>query len=218
MDLGIKKIAKIVKRKNKWCVISHRKGKDGKYRNFGCYESKEDAKKRLGQIFMFKHKKAELIDTIIEVSDEINKKGMFHISDVLAGCIEAIALENTQGNTVIKLGKIISLLHKKGELDVAERLDLMLPEILCFENCDCDADFPKHKNRITADKVYKIAEDLKKKYQTGIIDESSFEFSKMKELESMLKIGFLLPPPEEYKELPTDSKNWFEHFTNKGVK
>ena len=39
----------IVKRGNKYCVISHQTG-----RNFGCYSSHEEAVKRLGQIKMFK--------------------------------------------------------------------------------------------------------------------------------------------------------------------
>jgi hypothetical protein len=218
MDTGIKKVAKIVKRKGKFCVVGHKKSKDGKHRNFGCYDSKEEATKRLGQIYMFKHKKAELLDTIIEVSDELTDKGMFHIADALAGCMEAIALESIEDNTVLKLGKIVGILQKKGESEVAERIDAMLPELLCFGDCGCTTDAPTHKVRMTADKAYKMANSLKAKYLNGAVDEKSFEYAKMKELESMLKMGFLLPPPIDYKELPTGSKNWWEHFTNRGAK
>jgi len=44
-------IAKVVKRKNKWCVISQ----EGK--SLGCYPTKEKAVRRLRQIEFFKHKK-----------------------------------------------------------------------------------------------------------------------------------------------------------------
>jgi len=216
--IGIKKVAKIVKRKGKFCVIGHKKDKSGKYRNFGCYKSYEEAKKRLSQIYMFKFKKAELLDTIIEVSDELSDRGMFHISDALAGCMEAVALENIESNTVLKLGKIVGILQKRGEPEIAERIDAMLPELLCFEDCGCIADAPAHKVRMTADKAYGMANNLKAKYLDGTVDEKSLEYAKAKELESMLKTGFLLPPPAEYKELPADSKNWWEHFTNRGAK
>lgn len=218
MDAGIKKVAKIVKRKGKYCVVGHKKDKGGKNRNFGCYDTKEEAQKRLGQIYMFKHKKAELLDTIIEVSDELSDKGMFHISDALAGCMEAVALENMENNTVLRLGKIVSILQKKGEAEIAERIDAMLPELLCFEDCGCATEVPEHKVRMTADRAYKMASDLKAKYLNGTVDENSLEYAKAKELESMLKTGFLLPPPAGYSELPTDSKNWWEHFTNRSVK
>ena len=44
-------------------------------------------------------------------------------------------------------------------------------------------------------------------------DENDFEYKKMKELEVLLKKGFVLPIPKSYKELPTDSNNWWDHFT-----
>ena len=219
MNTSIKKVAKIVKRKGKYCVVGHKKDKSGKNRNFGCYDTNEEAKKRLGQVYMFKHRKAELLDTIIEVSDELGDRGMFHIADALAGCMEAIALENIEGNTVLKFGKIVGLLQKKGESEMAERIDAMLPELLCFEDCGCAADAsPVRKARMTADKAYRMANSLKTKYLEGMVDEKSYEYAKMKELESMLKTGFLLPPPSDYNELPTGSKNWWEHFTNRGIK
>jgi hypothetical protein len=212
--MSITKIARIVKRKDKYCIIGHKKSKNGKYRNFGCYDSKSEAKKRLGQIYMFKHQKAELIDVIVKIADEVRE---IHISDALATCIDAIASETLKDNTILKLGKIVCILQKRGYYEFADQLDAIIPELLCIGDWGCVA-VPARKNRMTADKVYKIATDLKTKYLNGLIDEKSYEYSKMKELESVLKVGFLLPPPglEEYKELPTDSKNWWEHFKNGG--
>jgi len=209
----ITKTAKIVKRQGKFCVVSHKKDKKGHYRNFGCYDSRAQAKERLAQIHAFKAKKAELLDTIITVADDLVDKNIFHVADALTGCLEAIAQETIQRSTIIKLGKIVSILHKKGENDIADRLDSLLPEILCFENCECDA--PENKSKMTADKVYKIAVDLENKYKVGLIGEGSFEFNQMEELKSLLKVGFLLTPPADCKELPKDSKNWWEHFGGK---
>lgn len=54
----LKLVAKIVKRKNKWCVVSETSGK-----SLGCYDTKEKAVKRLRQVEFFKHKhKGQLID------------------------------------------------------------------------------------------------------------------------------------------------------------
>ena len=53
-NADLKVIAKIVKRKNKYCVVSEKSG-----RNLGCYPSKEKAKKRLQQVEMFKHMKGK---------------------------------------------------------------------------------------------------------------------------------------------------------------
>lgn len=215
----IVKLAVVRKIKGKgYCVIGHKKTKGGKRRNFGCYPTRAEAKKRLGQIQAFKHKKAEMLDAIIVMSDELNDHGMFHISDALTGCMEAIALEHIDNGTVLKLGKIAGILQKKGESEIAERIDAMLPDLLCFEDCECDAEVPKRPARMTADKVYKLACDLKAKYMNGTVDENSFEYAEMKELESMLKTGFLLPPPADCDGLPTGSKNWWEHFANGGTK
>lgn len=208
--MTLTKTAKIVKRKNEWCVIGHKRDKSGKYRNFGCYESKEKAEERLGQIQMFKRKKAAILEGIIEVSDELTSHGLYHLTDVLTSCLEAIATERVEGNTILKMGKIINALQKKGELECAEKIDAMLPDVLCFENCDCIDEVKRP--RMTADRVYKIASGLREKYQNGLIDEKSFEFNKMAEFEQMLKTSFLLPAPKEIN-LPTDVSNWWEHFT-----
>lgn len=46
----------IVKQGNKYCLKSKKKGKDGKRKNLGCYDTKEGAKKREKQVQYFKHK------------------------------------------------------------------------------------------------------------------------------------------------------------------
>jgi len=47
----------IVKRGSKWCVISKKKNKEGKHKNLGKYDTKEEAEKRLKQVEYFKHVK-----------------------------------------------------------------------------------------------------------------------------------------------------------------
>ena len=223
MSDGIIKIARIVKRKGKWCVIGHKKtkGREGKrrqYRNFGCYKSKDEAKKRLGQIYMFKSKKAELLETLIQVSDQLDKRGIIHIADALTGCIESIASENSENQSVIKLGKIICLLKKKGENELAEAVDNLLPDVLKLECVDCDIEIPKPRKRISALRAYNIVQTLHKKYVEGMIDEGCFEYSKMKELKAMLKEGFSFPAPPSYNALPEDVNSWWDHFSKRGDK
>jgi len=208
----IDKIARIVKKDNKWCVIGHKKDKSGKYRNFGCYDNKEDAKKRLGQIYAFKTKKATILNIMTNASDSIEQKGMIHISDAIIGCAESIAVESSNDNIVIRLGKIVNLLEKKGEIKLSEQLDSLIPDILCFEECGCDNNL-KQKNCISADKAYKIAKLLHDKYLVGLIDESSFEYSKKNELEKMLKSGFSLPFPKFCDKAPEGFDNWWEYFS-----
>lgn len=215
MSNNITKVAKIVKRKGQWCVIGHKKTK-GKYRNFGCYDSKEEAKKRLGQIYMFKTKKAELLETLVQVSDKLDKRGIIHIADALTGCIESIASEDSENQSVIKLGKIICLLRKKGESELAETVDNLLPDVLKLECVDCDIEIPKPRKRISAIRAYNIVKTLQKKYLECMIDEDSFEYSKMEELKSMLKQGFSFPMPPSYSTLPEDVDNWWDHFSKRG--
>jgi hypothetical protein len=227
MDEGITKIARIVKRKGKWCVIGHKKttakkGKKGKksrpkYRNFGCYSSEAEAKKRLGQIYMFKGKKAELLEILIKVSDDLDRRGIIHIADALTGCIQSIASEDSESQSVIKLGKIICLLEKKGESELAETVDALLPDVLKLECVDCDVEIPKPRKRISSLRAYNIVETLHKKYLECIIEKDSFEYSKMEELKSMLKQGFSsFPMPLSYEKLPEDADNWWDHFSKRG--
>jgi hypothetical protein len=213
---GIKKIARIVKRKNEWCVIGHKKDKSGNYRNHGCFNTRDEAKKRLNQIQGFKHNKAVLLKVLVKVSDDLDKRGIIHIADALTGCIQSIASEDAESQSVIKLGKIICLLEKKGEGELAETIDSMLPDVLKLECIDCDVEIPKPRKRISALRAYNIVNMLHKKYLECMIDENSFEYSKMQELRSMLKQGFLFPAPLSYEELPEDTDNWWDHFSKRG--
>ena len=209
------KEAKIVKRKSQYFVISNKKDKNGKHHDFGCYDSKEEAKKRLSQIHTFKTKKAELLDELLKVSDDLDKRGVIHIADALTNCIQSIAFEDPDNQSVIKLGKIICLLDKKGEKELAETIDAMLPDILKLECVDCDIEIPKPRKRISSLRAYNVVNMLNKKYLECMIDEDSFEYSKMKELKVMLKQGFSFPMPASYSELPEDADNWWDHFSKK---
>lgn len=130
----INKEARIVKRKGKWCVIGHKKDKSGKYRNFGCFPDKGSAKARLGQIYMFKHKKASMINVMTNASDKLQDKGAYHIADAIIKCAEEVITETLNENTAIALMKIVNILEKKGEFDLAEQLDSIIPEILDKNN------------------------------------------------------------------------------------
>jgi len=212
--MSIQKEARIVKRKGEYCVVGHKKTK-GKYRNFGCYKSKEEAKKRLGQIYAFKHKKALLLNIITSVSDELENKGIIHLADAVINCGEDVAAENFSEQAAMRLGKVIGLLEKKGESRLAEQLDTIIPEILAFGEYT-DEEAAPTKKRLPADRVYSMARKLREKYLVGMIDQDSFEYSKLKEFESMLKTGFLLPAPASYDSLPNDADNWWDHFSKRG--
>lgn len=120
----------IVKRKGKYCVVGHKKSKDGKHRNFGCYKSKAEAKKRLGEIFMFKHRKALLLNIMTTASDRLERKGIIHMADVIDKCAEEIATDNAGEPTALKIMKVVNLLERRGEFELAEQLDAVIPEIL----------------------------------------------------------------------------------------
>lgn len=216
--MGIKKMAKIVQRKDEWCIVGHKKIKAGKYQEFGCYPNKDDAIARLEQIKRFKSKKAELLKTLAKVTDDLDSRGIIHIADALTGCIESIAHEELEGQSVVKLGKIVCLLEKKGERALAEAINNMLPDVLKLKCVDCEVKMPTPRKRISAQRAYNIVSMLHKKYLEGMIDEESFEFSKMKELETMLKQGFVFPKPTSYKSFPEDSNNWWDHFSKRGDK
>lgn len=209
------KEARIVKRKEKYCVIGHKKDKNGKYRNFGCYDTKEEAKERLGQIYMFKNKKSKIVNTLHEISGILYNHGIIHIADELTNCINSVIQEDSNNIIVVKIGKIITLLQKHGEISSSEKLEILLPEILLLEKIGCNIeDTLSTKYRISARRAYNIASLIKKKYLEGEIENNDSEYAKMKELESLLKTGFILPKPQSYKEIPTDASNWWEHFSN----
>ncbi len=214
MVKGIKKVARVVKRKDKWCVIGHRKVK-GEYRSFGCYDTEDEANKRLGQIYAFKNKKATILNIMTNISDNLAKKGMIHIADAIICCAESVAVESSRNNIVIGLGKIVKLLESKGENRIAEQMDILIPEILSFGECGSDR-IPKSQNRLPADKAYSMVKKLYNKYIVGLIDENDYEHAKMKELKTMLKSGFTLSLPQKLKEVPKNVNSWWEYFSKRG--
>lgn len=217
MGKSIKKEARIVKRKGKWCVIGHKKDKGGKYRNFGCYDSEAKAKERLGQIHGFKRAKTTILNMMTAASDALEKKGMIHIADAVIGCAESVAIEAPKDNIVIRLGKIVGLLQTKGENKIAEQLDALIPEVLSIEDCGVDK-VPKTKLRLQADRAYLMVKNLYDKYISGEIDNGSFEYGKMKEIKAMLKNGFSLGMPKSLDKIPDNVSSWWEYFSKRGSK
>jgi len=208
------KEARILKRKGKYCVVGHKKNKSGNYHSFGCYNTKEEAEGRLNQVRKFKHIKSSIISTMHEISGVLYERGIIHVADALTNCINCIIQNDSREQIATKLGKIIPLLQKRGEGSLTERLEQLIPEILVLEKIDCEVERPvSTKYRISAQRAYNIATLLKKKYLEGEIDENDFEYEKMRELESLLKAGFILPMPKSYKELPGNTKNWWDHFS-----
>ena len=213
--MSISKEAKVVKRKNKYCVVGHKKDpKTGEYRNFGCYDSKEDADKRLQQISMFKQKKALLLNIMTNVSDELERKGNVHIADAIMNCAEVIAVENMANNVVLRLKKIAAILEKKEEQDLSEQIYSIIPGILSIEGCEKPKKRKKAITKLSADVAYKLAKKWKDRYLINLINESSFEYEKMKEFESFLKAGFLLTSPKNHK-IPEGTSNWWDYFSKK---
>lgn len=227
---NIVKIAFIRKVKGKgWCVFGHKKTKGGKRQNFGCYKSKAAAKKRLGQIYFFKGRGA--LDGLVGVADELDRKGLLHFADALMDCLEkvvAASLGDEIGDKPpsVTLGKVASLLEKKGENNLADKLDALLPAVLDVEaGLDCP-DCPDMEvtaalgcrnaaRGVPADKLYAMAAHYRDMYRDGLVDEASFEYRKFRELRYMLRTGFLFPPPAG-QEIPKGAASWWDHFEGNG--
>lgn len=225
------KIAFIRKVKGKgWCVFGHKKTKDGKRRNFGCYDSKEAAKKRLGQIYFFKGRGA--LDGIVEAADKLDRKGMMHLSDALMESLEMIVAASLGDgdpgfSASVKLGRVASLLESKGEHALSDRIDGVIPDVLDLESgslaeCESCPDmsisirserYAACRPGMAADKVYAMAVKLRELWRQGLADEHGFEHKKLRELRCMLKAGYLLPPPKG-QSVPDDDGNWWDRFEN----
>jgi hypothetical protein len=187
----IKKEARVVKRKGKFCVISHHhKNKDGKYKSFGCYDTKEEAKKRLQQISAFKYKKALFLNIMTTIADDLNEKGIIHIADALINCAESLVTENLISTLPVKLNKISNLLEKKGESLLAEQVDALIPEFVELEKNAQEEEIilDEINSDISIEKISKMVKMLREQYKTGMINEEDFEYKKMLELEDLLKI------------------------------
>jgi hypothetical protein len=161
-------------------------------------------------------KKVELLERIDSIATTLDKKSLIHLADSLMDCMDAIAQEKIKERDVlIRVSKIATFLDKRGESVLAERLDELLPDIIGFKRVGTSR-LQKRRKYMVADQAYSLVKKFKHQYAVGLIDVASFEYNKMKELESMLKAGFLMPAPNSYKSFPTDSKNWWDHFSKKG--
>ena len=155
------------------------------------------------------------MDIMTSISETLENSGMIHIADAVNNCIGHF-ISDSKEECLVGMGKVASLLENKGEMDLSERIDALIPEVLEFEDFGEVVKRPKARKMISADRAYLMASKLYDKYTVGLIDDRDFEYEKMKELVSMLRTGFLLPPPKSYKALPKDADNWWEHFCKKG--
>ena len=63
-------------------------------------------------------------------SDRLERKSLIHIADVVDKCAEEIATDAADETTAIKLMKIANMLERRGEFELAEQIDAIIPEIL----------------------------------------------------------------------------------------
>lgn len=206
-------------KKTEWALLS--KSKPHKVlRWFGARKpSDEHVHEEEKRIQYFKHAAENVVTEMHSVSGELRKKGIIHIADAITNCVSSIIKNHPQDENAIRLGKIINLLQKKGESNLSERLDAILPDILTCRGVEIDkiieVDESEFRVRISALRAYNIAKLLQQKFVLGELNNADFEYAKMKELETLLKTGFIMPTPTTYKKLPTDADNWWDHFENK---
>jgi hypothetical protein len=181
--------------------------------------SQEHIEEEEQKIQYFKSTAENIITEMHNVSGDLRHKGVVHIADAITNCIICVIRSLPQDENAIRLGKIIALLQKKGEANLAERLDALLPDIISCRDVEIDkfieVDESEFKVRVSALRAYNIAKLLKEKYALGELDASDFEYTKMRELETLLKTGFILPMPTTYDCLPKDTDNWWDHFEKK---
>jgi len=206
-------------KKMKWALLS--KSNPNKVLKWfgGRKPSKDSVCKEEEKIQYYKHAAENIITEMHRVSGELRNKGIIHIADAVTNCIASVMRNCSQDENAIRLGKVITLLQKKGEANLSERLDAILPDIISFRDVEVnkfiEVNESELKTKISALRAYNITKLLREKYNSGILSSTDFEYSKMKELEILLKTGFILPTPATYKNLPTDSDNWWDHFEQK---
>jgi hypothetical protein len=217
----VNKIARLVQKVNKetgkkeWVLTSRSKP----YRVLKWFGSEKPSKEKVlkeeKRIWWFKAHGEEIIDKLHKISGKIYGNGLIHIADSLVNCIEYLVKGESLNECSIKLSKIISILEKKGEVNSANRLLNILPEILGFEDAvlfkTCEFNV-KPINNISAKRAYNIYKLYREKYQKGEILPEDIEYKRMGELELLLKSGFILPLPSSYKEIPTNENSWWDHF------
>ncbi len=201
---NLTKTSKIVKRKNKWCVVNHKTGK-----TLGCHSTKEEAKKQLSAIFL--NSDDNVILKLKKIATDLDNIGLFHIASAITTCIYDVSKQIEKNKIAIKLSKIANILRKKEIHSISEIIIDMIPEVLgmLLENS-----YRSERPKITAKRAYNIVKVLEKKYNDGLISENSFEFKKKDELKDMLKQGFLFSPSELSK-YPKKFNNWWDFFNEK---
>lgn len=221
----IEKVSMLRKKHNKntgkteWALLSRSKP----HRVLRWFGTRKPSQKRITEeehrIQYFKHAAENIIAEMHKVSGNLRCKGIIHIADAITNCITSIVRNFPQEENAIRVGKIITLLQKKGEGALAERLANLLPDILSCRDIEIDkfieVDESEFKIRLSAQRAYNITKLLKEKYLTGKLSSSDFEYAKMKELETLLKTGFIMPIPTNYTSLPSDVDNWWDHFEKK---
>lgn len=221
----IEKIAMLRKKYNKetkkteWALLSRSKP-NRVLKWFGARKpSNKNVVEEEKRIQYFKNAASNIITEMHEVSGDLRNKGIIHIADAVTNCIASVVRNFPQEENAIRLGKIIALLQKKGEANLAERLDALLPDIISCRDIEIDkfieVDESYFRVKVSALRAYNIANLLKEKYMSGELDSSDFEYAKMRELETLLKTGFILPMPTTYSCLPKDADNWWDHFEKK---
>lgn len=210
------KHTKIIKRKKQWCIISHCKDKQGNYRNFGYYDTKEEAQKRLGQLYFFRKQGA--IDTIISVANELDKRGKLHLSDKVSECLKEL-LDNYSGELKIsgKFAEIMYDLKREGQLKLNYQIDSLIPDIVALESGTLPEfnEYIKEKEparTVCAEKAYFMANNIYQKYLEGFYGQDGFEMSMFARLKSMLKMGFVLESKTINKQAIDGYSNWWEYF------
>jgi hypothetical protein len=221
----IEKVALLRKKYNKktkkteWALLSRSKP----HRVLKWFGGRKPSAKRVQKeekrIQYYKHAAENIITEMHKVSGELRARGVIHIADAVTNCILSIVRNFPQDENAVRLGKIIAILQKKGAANLSERLDALLPDIIACREIEVDkfieVDESEFQIRISALRAYNIAKLLKEKYLSGTLHSSDFEYAKMKELETLLKTGFILPTPASYNSLPDDADNWWDHFENK---
>lgn len=157
-------------------------------------------------------KKSDLLDKMADICDNIDLYGDIYLGDVMSDCMSAITADSLIA-APFQLRKLGNLLDKRGLFDLAEDVDSLLPDILELKTLVPDQNSTVNKNSLPAEKAYKMASKLRHMYLEGEVDEKSFEYKKMSELETMLRAGFILPSDRSQ---PQNFNNWWDYFTQNG--
>jgi hypothetical protein len=205
-------------KKTEWALVS----KSRPHRILRWFGARKPSKERVHEeekrIQHFKHAAQNIIDEMRYVSNELKNKGIVHIADAIDNCTSYIVYDYPQDENATRISKVITLLQKKGEFNLSDQLDALLPDIISLKDVKInkliEVDETEQGTKVSAFRAYNIVKLLKKKYVSGELSNEDFEYAKMKELETLLKTGFILSKPKNYANLPESSNNWWDHFEN----